>query len=220
MKIWRTNPFVAVVAVAALAMGIGFTTTMFSIVHGATRPLPIADADELVAVEKLTSRANAADADTRPFDFQTWRGTTAFEALGAYESVAVNLSGDDSEPERLTGAAVTPNTFQMLGQRSFLGRTFLAYDVHPDAQAVVVLSHRLWQRRFAQDSNVIGKVVRLTGMPHVVVGVMPERFGFPVNAAFWTPLQVEGQQWQRRSGPRLQVFGRTCRQRDDRARSR
>ena len=71
MSIWRSSPFVALIAVVALAMGIGFTTTMFSIVHGATRPLPFADAHELVALEKVTQRASEY-ATTGPFDYAAW----------------------------------------------------------------------------------------------------------------------------------------------------
>ncbi len=207
MSIWRSSPFVALIAVAALAMGIGFTTTMFSIVHGATRPLPFADAHELVALEKVTQRASEY-ATTGPFDYAAWSASTSFAALGAFESVEENLAGDGAAPERLRGVRITANTFPMLGASALLGRPLVPGDMRPGAPPVVVLSHRLWARRFAADPTLIGRAIRLTGHPHVVVGVMPERFGFPVNAGFWTPLSLEAQAGQPGTRPFIQVFGR------------
>jgi putative ABC transport system permease protein len=207
MRIWRTSPFVAIVAVTALSMGIGFTTTMFSIVHGATRPLPFANPDQLVAIEKLARRNETADASTRPYDYAVWAAAPrSFSALGAYESIALNLAGE--QPERITGAAVTASTFEMLPAAAILGRTILSSDNRVGAPPVVVLSHSLWQRRFGASSQIVGTTIRLSGVPHEVVGVMPRRFGFPVNSAFWTPLAVEGGAWQPRTGPRLRAFGR------------
>jgi putative ABC transport system permease protein len=184
MRIWRSSPGVAITAVIALAMGIGFTTTMFSIVHGATRSLPFDDPDELVAIQKIPARGAPGSGDARPFDYRAWRDEVAsFESLGAYESLSVNLAGDASEPERVSGAAITASAFDMLGVQPFVGRTLLASDMRPGAAAVVVLSHALWQRRFADDADIVGRTIRLTGTPHVVVGVMPPRFAFPINAA-------------------------------------
>jgi putative ABC transport system permease protein len=208
MRIWRSSPGVAITAVIALAMGIGFTTTMFSIVHGATRSLPFDDPDELVAIQKIPARGAPGSGDARPFDYRAWRDEVAsFESLGAYESLSVNLAGDASEPERVSGAAITASAFDMLGVQPFVGRTLLASDMRPGAAAVVVLSHALWQRRFADDADIVGRTIRLTGTPHVVVGVMPPRFAFPINAALWTPLMIDTSP-ERTSGPVLQVFGR------------
>src|SRR5688572_4367549 len=107
MKIWRQSPFVAGLAVLALAMGIGFTTTMFSIVRGATRPLPFTDAHEIVAIDTIATGRGVAGVSARPFDYLNWvAGARSFEALGAYESIALNLAADGGEPERLAGAAI------------------------------------------------------------------------------------------------------------------
>src|SRR5262245_11873344 len=144
MRIWRTSPFLALTAVVALAMGIGFTSTMFSIVHGATRPLPFADAHELVAIEKVIQRASVAYGGTWPFDYDAWDAARAFESLGAYESVEQNLAGDGVEPERLRGVRIAANTFAMLGVAASTGRTLLPDDTRAGAAPVVVLSHGLW----------------------------------------------------------------------------
>jgi len=208
MRIWRTSPFVAIVAVIALAMGIGFTTTMFSIVHGATRPLPFVNPDELVAIEKLAPRDGNTDASTRPYDYNLWATAHSFSALGVYESIVLNFAGDRREPERVAGSAVTASAFEMLPAAALLGRTIRHDDMRVGAPPVVVLSDLLWRRRFGGNPQIIGSTVRLSGVSHEVVGVMPPRFGFPINAAFWTPLPIEGAAWQPRTGPRLQAFGR------------
>ena len=207
MRIWRSSPFVALVAVVALAMGIGFTTTMFSIVHGATRPLPFADAHELVALEKVTPRGSKY-ANTGAFDYGIWSASTSLAALGAFESVEENLAGNGVEPERLRGVRITANTFPMLATTAVFGRALQPDDTRVGATPVVVLSHRLWARRFASDPALIGQTIRLTGTPHVVVGVMPEGFGFPVNASFWTPLALERLTGQPGLRPFVTVFGR------------
>jgi predicted permease len=199
---------VAITAVIALGMGIGFTTTMFSIVHGATRSLPFDDPQELVAIQKIPTRGVPGSANARPFDYRAWRNSvTSFEGLGAYEPLAVNLAGDASEPERVSGAAITASTFEMLRVQPVTGRALQDADMRPGAAPVVLLSHALWERRFASASDIVGQTIRLTGTPHVVVGVMPPRFGFPINAALWTALTDDATS-DRTAGPVLQVFGR------------
>jgi predicted permease len=207
MRIWRSSPFVALMTVLALAMGIGFTTTMFSIVHGATRPLPFTDAHELVALEKVTPRASE-DAGIVAFDYGVWSASASLAAVGAFESIELNVAGSEGQPERLRGVRITANTFPMLGTTALIGRTLQPDDLRVGATPVVVLSHRLWARRFASNPGLIGQSIRLTGTPHLVVGVMPERFGFPVNASFWTPLTLEGFTNQPRTRPFVTVFGR------------
>jgi hypothetical protein len=198
MKIWRHSPYVAVIAVLALAMGIGFTTTMFSIVHGATRPLPFHDAHEIVAIDPTVDAAG----------FRRWRDAArSYAALAAFETVSMNLADAASDPERINGAAITPNAFALLGVTPMLGRSFGADDAQFGTSPVVVLSHRLWRQRFNSDRAIVGKSIRLTGVPHGVVGVMPERFGFPVNAAFWIPLAVDLPATQP-VRPSIRVFGR------------
>jgi predicted permease len=202
----RSNPGTALVAVATLAMGIGFTTTMYGIVHGATRSLPVDEPDRIVAVSKVAHDATI-DAGTRPFDYEAWASASrAFAALAAFETRSANLA-DEGEPERVSGAAVTDTAFRLLGVAPLLGRGIRPSDTRPEAEPIVVLSDRLWQRRFGGDPAVVGRRIRLTGVPHTVTGVMPRGFGFPVNASFWVPLR-----WSPSSAPgtgaRLQVFGR------------
>ena len=164
LLLFRFSPGLAAAAIAALGMGIGFTTTMFSIVHGVTRPLPVPEPDRIVAVEKIR-RGRTADLNIRAFDYDAWRGAAGFEALAAYENIALNLTRDGVEPQRVTGTAVTANTFDLLRQAPFAGRTLQPADEHAGATPVILLSHRFWQQQFAADATVVGTEVRMSGVP-------------------------------------------------------
>jgi predicted permease len=201
--LFRAEPGIALTAVAALAAGIGFSTTMFSIVHGATRSLPFADAGRIVAVQ-------VAGPPARPADVEAWSGAGAFERLGAYSTLAVNLAGDGQTPERAQGAAVTPNTFVMLGTPALTGRVLGDPDAAPGAEPVVLLSYELWQRRFRGDAGIVGAAIRVNGAPRTVTGVMPPRFGFPIRADLWTPLALDPAA-EPGEGDAVQAFGRLAR---------
>jgi putative ABC transport system permease protein len=206
VRIWRSSPYVALVAIVALAMGIGFTTTMFSIVHGATRPLPFDEPDEIVAVEKI-STGGSVDAGIRPFDYASLASARALPGLSAYHSVDFRLAGEAVDAERVVGVAITPNAFPSLGVSALVGRTFVPADAEPTAAPPVILSHALWQRRYAADRSIVGRTVRLGGTNREVIGVMPPGFRFPVNATFWQPLGLDPAAVPR-VGPRLVLFGR------------
>ncbi|HEX6052498.1 MAG TPA: ADOP family duplicated permease [Gemmatimonadaceae bacterium] len=207
LRIFRRSPALALSAVIALAMGIGFTTTMFSIVRGGTRPLPVENPDQIVALTRTSVRGY--DVNPSPFDYRLWsRVQRSYTGLGAFEEQSMNLGGDDTRPERRTGAFVTPSTFSLLGIQPLLGRVIVADDSRPDAPPVVVLGHDLWQARFAGDSTIIGREVRIDGTPRTVVGIMPPRFGFPVRSAMWLPLVVEGDPAPTAQVGGMRVFGR------------
>jgi predicted permease len=206
LRIFRRSPALALSAVIALAMGIGFTTTMFSIVRGGTRSLPFVNPDQIVA---LTRTARGNDVDPTAFDYLAWsRVQRSYTGLGAFEEQNMNLGGDDTRPERRTGAFVTASTFSLLGVQPLRGRVLVAEDSRPGAPPVAVLGHDLWQARFAGDPNIIGHVVRIDGAPRTVVGVMPPRFGFPVRSSVWLPLVIEGEPAPTSQSAGMRVFGR------------
>ncbi len=208
LRIFRRSPGLAVSAVAALAMGIGFTTTMFSIVRGGTRTLPFDDADRFVVVTRTVPQ-RGHDLDPGLYDYVAWsRAQRSFTALAAFEEQSVNLSGDRRRPERRSAASVTPGTFDLLRVRPMLGRALLADDARPGAAPVALLGHDLWRARFDGDSGVVGRVIRLDGEPRTVVGVMPPGFGFPVRSSLWFPLAIEGEPLPGAQGTGLRVFGR------------
>ncbi len=167
-------PGFAGVAVLTLALGIGATTAIFSLVYGVMlRPLPFPQPDQLVTVWELP---DPADPDqlrlVSPANLTDFREQSdSFEALAAMVVRVVNLTGR-GEPERLTGLVVSPNFFEVLGVGATLGRVFLP-DRDATTQPTVVLSRGLWQRRFGSDPAIIGQALSLDGVSHTVVGVVP-----------------------------------------------
>ena len=206
LRLLRTSPGVAVPAIVALAMGIGFTATMFAIVRGSSRPLPVPHAEQIVAVRKTAVRGAEGSLNTHAHDLAVWRAAGSFEALGSFQTTAVNLSGGGTQAERVAGAIVSANAFDVLGVGPATGRGFTADDARAGAEPVVMLSDRLWRIRYAAAADIVGSVIRLDGRPHTVVGVMPPGMGFPINARLWTPL-ADGPAAPG-TGPAMTVFGR------------
>jgi putative ABC transport system permease protein len=209
LRTLRRSPGLAVSAVVTLAMGIGFTTTMFSIVHGGTRDLPFDRPHELVVVTQTYPRRDQNDLGASPFDYNEWsRQQRQFQGLAAFETRSVNVGGDAKHPERCSAAVVTPNAFTLLDEPVALGRLFVASDATPGAAAVMLLGYDLWRTRFDADSAVVGRVIRVDGTPRTVIGVMPAGFGFPVHSDVWLPLAVDASAQPGADADRLQVFGR------------
>ena len=187
------RPGFTVVALIALALGIGANTAIFSLVNAVLlRPLPFAEPDRLVwmwgNVRNGTNRASVA-----PLDFLDYRKENkTFEEFAASFGIplALNLTGS-GEPERLSAAAVTGNYFQALGAKPALGRTFQLENERPGSDEVAVLSYGLWQKRFGGDPGIIGKTVTLDGKAREVIGVMPQHFSFPLAAGLWIPINFD-----------------------------
>jgi len=183
------RPGFTTVAVVTLALGIGANTAIFSVVNAVLlRPLPYREADRLVVA------LHGGNNPVSPIDFAEWRGqNTVFEQMAAAEFWSPNLTGRD-QPEQLWAVRATDNLFAMLGVEPALGRAFQTGDDQPGAAPVVVLSQRLWQRRFGGDPGVVGQTLVLDGRAHTVVGVMPRGFEFPLfwatKAEMWAPLPL------------------------------
>jgi predicted permease len=204
----RRSPGTTIIAVAALAMGIGFTTTMFSIVRGATRSLPFDEPEELVIVTTTLPRLGVNDAGASAFDYRAWsERQRSFDGLAAFTTTATNLSGDGASAGRHDGALVTAGTFALLGVQAADGRVFDADDERPGAPAVVILGHDLWVRRYEADPEILGRTIRTDGEERVVVGVMREGFAFPIHADLWMPLALPVAP-DPEEGSRFTVFGR------------
>jgi len=202
----RRTPAFTVAAVVALALGIGATTAIFSVVGAVLlRPLPYAQPDRLAVVLHRGTRAVA------PANFLDWRReATAFERMGAAEYWEPNLSGGD-RPERVLGLRVTADVLPMMGVPALVGRVFAPGEDERGREHVAVLSYSLWQRRFAGNPSVVGQGVRLDGEAYTVVGVMPRGFEFPpfwaTGAQLWAPLPL-GERAASRTGQSLRVFAR------------
>ena len=186
----RRSPGFALVAIVCLALGLGANTALFSVLNALTlRPLPFHQVERLVDVsEDNPAELCAGCAVGTSFGtYRGWRAARSFEGLGAYEETPFTL-GVDGGVERVAGTLVSGDLLGILGVAPILGRSIQADDDRAGAPPVVVLSHRLWLRRFGADRGVVGKSVRLNGEPHTVVGVMPAKFGFPEFAQLWTPI--------------------------------
>ena len=182
------NPGFAALTIACLALGIGVNSTIFSIVDTvAIRPLPFRDPDRLVSLT-TTHRANGIDRGGVSFlDLRDWRARArSFAEIAAVSGRSLTLA-DGDEPERFTGATVTWNMFPMIGVQPILGRQIREDEDTPGGPRVVLLSHGVWQRRYAADPSVIGRTITVNGNPHTVIGVMPAKFQFPELAQLWIP---------------------------------
>jgi putative ABC transport system permease protein len=182
------------VAVITLALGIGANTAIFSVVNALLlRPLPYPEPDRLVMVwQDLRARGGPATEWTGPSQHFDWKAETAvFESLTSMRGWNASLSGG-TFAEAVLGEQTTYEYFDVLGGRPILGRTFRESDDIPNAPRVVVLSHRLWMRRFGGEASVIGRAVPINGESHEVIGVMPASFtpGLIPDAALWRPLRM------------------------------
>jgi predicted permease len=182
---------VAGFAVASLALGIMATTAMYSVVHAVVLdPFPYKDVDDLTSVRVFEpgKRGGRMYYSTDQF-LEFAERSTIFEGVVASTISDVFWTGDD-EPQRLRGNHGTANTFQVMGVPPLLGRIYTPDDVRPEAAPVVVLGYRFWQRQFAGEPGVIGRVMRLNGTPRTVVGVMPRRFMWR-GADVYVPVALE-----------------------------
>jgi putative ABC transport system permease protein len=175
------SPGFTAVALGTLALGIGATTAIFSVVHSVLlRPLPFPDADRLVMVweRQSTGRQNV----TSMSNFRAWEESShSFETMSAFHWSPMNLLGGD-EPVQVTGAAVTADFFRVLSVPPILGRTFLRGEDAPNAAPVIVLSHAFWLQRFGGRADVIGRRISVNATHHEVIGVMPASFSSPISA--------------------------------------
>jgi len=187
------RPGFTVVALIALALGIGANTAIFSLVNAVLlRPLPFAEPDRLVWMWG-NIRNGGNHASVSPLDFLDYRKqNTTFAEFAATFSVplSLNLTGS-GEPERLTVAGVTGNYFQALGVKPLLGRTFLPENESTGHDQVAVLSYGLWQKRFGGDPAIVNKTLTLDGKTCEILGVMPKDFSFPQGAELWFPMNFE-----------------------------
>jgi predicted permease len=201
------RPGINALAIVALALGIGLTTTMFSIVYVAVlRGLPYEDSDELVALFRTRPAQDIRFMAVSIHDFADWRAQQkSFEDIAAYFAETVNVGGTEGRPIRYLGAYASAQLFDVLGVRPILGRTFRPEEDHPSTPPVMILSYRAWQDRFQGDPGIVGKTVRANAEVTTIVGVMPEKFGFPQQMDAWLPLRIDPLAYPRGSGPALEL---------------
>ena len=173
-------------------LGIGATTTIFSVLHAVVlRPFPFERQDELVMIWEQDESARLLEVSFP--NYRDWRRQAqSFADMAAIGSVNWSFTTTiNGEPESVSYAAVSTSFFETLGVRPLLGRTFLSDEDEPDAERVLVISHGLWQRNFGLDPHAVGRSIRMTegesSELYTVVGVMPQAFQFPNGADAWAP---------------------------------
>ena len=186
------KPGLAAALIATLALGIGATTAIFSLINTVLlRPLPYPDPDRLVRIwGKFTQpdipRLMASEKEV--LDYQKNFGS--FAAVAGWAWRDANLTAGD-QPERVRVYYLTHQFWDVMGVKAAIGRTFDKADDQPGAQPVIVISHGLWRRRFGGDPKIVGQEVQLNLTPRTIVGVMPEGFAYPQKAEVWSPFGID-----------------------------
>jgi len=178
-------------AVLTLALGIGATTALFSVVYAVFEPMPYPNPDQLVMVwSKIRGGRNSVSSG----DFLEWRERSAsFQSMSAWSGASFNVATND-RPEQVNASQRTPGFFTMEGLPMLLGRDFLPEEGQPGRDHVLIMSHRLWLKHFGADPNIIGKDIRMNSEPYTAVGVMPPGIYDRFNAQLWVPLALRQEQ--------------------------
>jgi putative ABC transport system permease protein len=191
LRTFRRRPLFSAVAVGTLALAIGASTAVFSVVDAVLlRTLPFAAAQELVTVWLTVPEQNAPFVEVSyPFLTDVRRDSRTLTGVAAMPAVnSAFLVGGGADTTRVEGRLVTGNFFDVLGARAALGRTFTEAEDRVGVPRVVVVSHGLWQRQLGGDPSAVGRELRVDGTAMTVVGVMPRAFRYPPGADLWTPL--------------------------------
>jgi predicted permease len=199
---WRMlarNPAFTAIAVLTLAIGIGASTAIFSVVDTVLlRPLPYREPEKLVLVSETLPGMSTDEIGVSAGEYQDYRDRNrSFSQVAAYESAGFNLTGA-GQPLRVNAAALSASAFALLGVSPELGRGFTVEEDRYGSGSVVVLSHALWERQYGRDPTILGLTVKLDEKPFTVIGVMPASFRFPFDGAplsemadLWVPIAFE-----------------------------
>jgi putative ABC transport system permease protein len=191
-RVLRTTPALTGPVVLVLAVGIGATTAVFTLANGVLlRPLPFVAPDRLVLLDESAPARGIPSMGTNFPNLRDYqRESRSLQQIGAYFEGGFTLTGG-GEPERVDGAWVSWNLFDLLGVQPVLGRTFRREEDGPKIETAVILSHGLWQRRYGGDPGIVGRTIPVGGTPRTVVGVMPQGFRFPERGELWAPMSLD-----------------------------
>lgn len=194
LRLLRRQPVMTATSVVALGLGIGLVAGGFSVLRqGIFGDLPFPNADSWVRIESFSGETGART----PVDHERLRAfadqASTLEYLGEARTLAVNVAITDGEVEPLTAARVTPGTFDHLPYSPLLGRLLVADDARPGAEPVALVRSSLHERRYGGDPGVIGRSIEVAGIPHTIVGVLPDDAGYPDENELWLPLAEVGQ---------------------------
>jgi predicted permease len=183
------NPGFTAVAVLTLALGIGANTAIFSVINGLLlHPVGVPDANRLVVIQEKYDKLNLKSIPLSPPNFADVRDSReVFASAAALQEVNFNYTSGGN-PERLLGAQVSWQWFDVFGVKPLIGRVFRLEEDQPAANHVAVLTYGAWQRLFGEDAAIVGKTIELDKQPYQVVGVMGPDFAWPNQAQLWVPL--------------------------------
>jgi putative ABC transport system permease protein len=185
------RPGFLVIAVATLALGIGATTAMFTVVNSVLlRPLQFPEPDRIVLFYGINPRQGITQSNMSMPDIVDWqKQTSSFEQIAGFFSGGLFLTAGD-ETERVRGAGVSSEFFPLFKTNPIQGRTLQAADSQQGVEPVIVISYALWQRRFGAATNVVNSKVTLNGKAVTIVGVMPAGFNYPDDSEAWTAFSL------------------------------
>jgi putative ABC transport system permease protein len=188
LRVLLKNPGFTAIAIVTLALGIGVNTAIFSVVYGVLlRPLPYKNGGQLIILHQQGGQgrlANVPFSVKEVFDYRDQNHT--LESVVEHHTMFFLLLGKDTA-ERVQTAVVSANFFDVLGVKPLLGRTFVASDESPNANAVLVLSYKYWQSRHGGDPNIVGRVFQMNNRPHTVIGVLPSIPEYPAASDVYMP---------------------------------
>jgi predicted permease len=203
------RPMLTIIAIITLAIGIGANSAIFSAINALLlKPLPFPELDRVVAIwDKVPSRGVVHN-EVAMANYLDWEAQNqSFEQLALYRWWSTNLTGVEP-PERIQGFLVTANFLDAVGLKPIMGRNFSEEENQPGKDAVAIITHSLWQRRFGGDPNIVNKTITLNSITRTVIGVMPERFNFPKGAEVYAPLAMTPELARSRGSHSYYVIGR------------
>jgi putative ABC transport system permease protein len=207
--LWK-YPALSLVAVLTLGLGIGLSTTVFCVVNGGLfKGLPFPGAERVVSVVAGNPSQRQPLQPVSAQDLAVFqKAQTSFEQIGAFGLDTLNLANADGRPDRFSGGQLTVAAFDALGVQPILGRGFREGDDRSGADPVLLLGHRLWRERYGSAPDIAGQTVRVNGIMRTIIGVMPEKFAFPIREAAWIPLAIDPLAKPRGEDPKYLVIAR------------
>jgi hypothetical protein len=208
VRILLKSPVATLVAILALALGIGVNASAFITISSLIlHPLPYAHLERIVTIWETPPKLHAQQSAFAPGNFIDLRNEThSFQKLAAYRAWDANLTGIGT-PERLQACLVSPSFFSVLGTSPELGRVFANDEDQPSRSRVAVVSEGFWKSRLAGSKAAMGSSIYLNQRSYTVVGVMPDRFDYPLGTEVWSPLTFEAAEQHERASHNLMVLG-------------
>ncbi len=209
LRTLANNPGFSIVAITALALGIGANATVFTLTNGVLfKSMPFDRNDRVLYLSTRNTNRGDRRAGVSYPDYRDWKAqATSFEEMAAYDDINVNYSDKAGLPELYHAAGMTANSFRAIGQKPVIGRDFTEADEKSGAPPVAILSYGLWERRFGKDPSVLGGTIRLNDVPTAVIGVMQAGFTFPGSSDLWIPTILDANA-TKREVRRMLAFGR------------